>query len=72
MAYTTTNFKSKKAMREAVALGLKVTVFQPNDMFGDGTVKDGTAFIEGPHFPKPHSWYAQVLVKDGVIIKVVK
>lgn len=72
MAYTTTNFKSKKALREALAEGLRVTVFQPNDMFGDGSVRDGTAFIEGPHYPKPHTWYAQVLVKDGVIIKFVK
>mgnify|MGYP003347318056 CR=1 FL=1 len=30
----------------------------------------GTAFLEGPHYPEPHRWYAQVEVRDGVVIKV--
>jgi hypothetical protein len=72
MAYTTTNFRTKKALKDAFGLGTKISVFQPNDMFGDGTVRDGTAFLEGPHYPEPHRWYAQVEVKDGIIIKIVK
>jgi hypothetical protein len=70
VAYTTTNFKTKKALKEAVASGATVTVFQPNDMFGDGSVRDGTACVEGPHYPQPHRWYAQVEVRDGRIVKV--
>ena len=68
MAYTVVNFRTKKALREAVAdpCGSPVAVYQPGP-FGP-TVKDGTAVIEGPHFPEAHRWYAQVEVADGVIV----
>lgn len=65
--YTVTNFKSKKALKEAVASGKEVRIFAP----GLGTPKDnGTEFLEGPHYPEPHKWYAQVEMKDGKVIKV--
>jgi hypothetical protein len=65
--YTHTNFKTKKALKDAVAAGKRVTIYAP----GFGSPKtDGTEFLEGPHYPEPHRWYAQVEMKDGVIIKV--
>lgn len=65
--YTTKNFQSKKALKEAVKAGEKVTVFAP----GLGTPKvNGTEFIEGPHYPQPHRWYAEVEMKDGIVVKV--
>lgn len=65
--YTTTNFKSKKALKEAVAKGERVTLFVP----GIGSPPDnGTCAVEGPHYPQPHRWYAEVTVKDGIVIKV--
>lgn len=65
--YTTTNFKSKKALKEAVAAGQRVTLFAP----GMGAPKsDGIEFVEGPHYPEPHRWYAQVVMQGGVVIKV--
>ncbi len=65
--YTTINFKSKKALKDAVAAGQKVTIFAP----GLGTPKrDGTEFLEGPHYPEPHRWYAQVEMKDGYVVRV--
>ncbi len=67
--YTTINFKTKKALREAVAEGKKVTYYQPGP-FGSNEPEDGTIALEGPHYPEPHKWYAQATVKDGVIIKV--
>lgn len=67
MAYASKNFKTKKALREAVAAGEKVTVFQPG--LGQ-SVHNGTEYLEGPHYPAPHTWYAQVTVKDGIIVKV--
>ena len=70
MAYTVTNFKSKKALREAVESGATIRVFQPGPFGPD--VRDGNAAIEGPHYPAPHSWYASVNVKDGVIVGKVK
>lgn len=65
--YTSQNFKSKKALKEAVASGQTVTIYAP----GLGTPKrDGWDFVEGPHYPEPHRWYAQVLMQDGKVIKV--
>jgi hypothetical protein len=62
--YTKKNYPTKKALREAVALE-DVPVYQPGP-FGP-SVSDGAHSVEGPHFPEPHRWYAQVTVRDGVI-----
>jgi len=71
MAYCDRNFKTKKAMKEAVARGDQVTVFQPaNDVTGFPHPKNGKAHIEGPHSPAIHTWGANVILKDGIIIKV--
>jgi hypothetical protein len=67
--YTSTNFKTKKALREAVASGARVTYYQPGP-FGGNEPKDGTIYVEGPHYPQPHKWYAECTVKDGAIVKV--
>ncbi len=65
--YTSKNFKSKKALKDAVKAGEKVTLFAP----GLGAPKEnGTEYVEGPHYPEPHKWYAQVTVKDGVVVAV--
>lgn len=65
--YTDRNFKSKKAFKEAVAAGDKIRLYAP----GLGSPKEnGTEFVEGPHYPEPHKWYAQVTVKNGVVISV--
>lgn len=32
--------------------------------------RDGRVYIEGPHYPEPHRWYAQCEMKDGEIISV--
>lgn len=66
--YTTTNFRTKKAFKEAFAKGERITVFQPGPFEG---TRNGTCSIEGPHFPAPHTWYARVAVTDGVITKIL-
>ncbi len=66
--YTSINFKSKKALKEAVAAGKVVTVFQPNAMFPAPT--EGRVSLEGPHYPEPHKWYATAVLKDGKVVKV--
>ena len=68
MAYTDTNYKTKKALVADVKAGKTVTVYQPGPFGPD--VRDGETTIEGPHFPEPHRWYARATVKDGVIVKV--
>lgn len=65
--YTTTNYRTKKSLKEAVKQGEQVTLFSP----GIGVPKrDGVEFVEGPHYPEPHRWYAQVTVVDGLVIAV--
>lgn len=65
--YTTIDFKTKKAFKKAVADGARITLYAP----GLGKPKtDGIEFVEGPHYPKPHTWYAEVTMKDGVVVKV--
>lgn len=69
MAYTVQNFKTKKALKEAVAEGQTVEVFQPGPFGPD--VRDGdNVALEGPHYPQPHSWYASAVVRNGVVVKV--
>ena len=65
--YTTFNFKTKKALKEALARGEEITYFQPGP-FGGNEPSEGTVYLEGPHYPKPHRWYGTLQVKDGVII----
>lgn len=69
MAYTSTNFKTKKALKEAVESGVEVRVYSP----GPFPIKEnGTEFVEGPHYPQPHRWYASVEVRNSVIVRVNK
>jgi len=68
MAYTVHNFKTKKLLKSAIKAGQTVGVYQPGP-FGPA-VKDGRVAIEGPHYPAPHTWYADVEVKDGKIIRL--
>lgn len=68
MAYVDPNFKTKKALKEAVANGEQVSVFSPGGMFP--ATQNGETSVEGPHYPKPHTWYARVTVKDGMVTKV--
>lgn len=67
MSYTTTNFKNKKALKEAVAAGKEVRVYNPS--IGGPIEPNGVAFVEGPHHVA-HTWYAEVILKDGKVIKV--
>jgi len=67
--YTSTNFKTKKAVREAIAAGAKITVFQPGP-FGGNEPKDGPVTLEGPHYPEPHRWYAQGVLKNGILTSI--
>jgi hypothetical protein len=66
--YTTKNFKTKKALKDAVAAGQDVGVYNPG--LGGPPPNDGTVFLEGPHYPAPHTWYAKAELKDGRIVKV--
>lgn len=65
--YTETNFKSKKELKAAVASGQDIRIFAP----GLGTPKvNGSESVCGPHYPRPHSWYATVTMTDGRVTSV--
>ncbi len=74
--YCSHNFRTKKALKEAVkaaadgAGGLDLTIFQPGPFEGNEP-DNGTVTLEGPHYPEPHKWYARATVKDGQIVKVL-
>jgi len=69
MTYVDPNFKTKKALREAITSGQQVRVFQPGPFGPD--VTDGDTSVEGPHYPAPPSWYARVRVENGLVVKVL-
>jgi hypothetical protein len=66
--YCDINFPTKKALKEAVAAGRQVTIFSPGPFPVDCST--GRHAVEGPHYPKPHRWYATVVVKDSVVVSV--
>jgi hypothetical protein len=67
--YVDPNFKTKKELKQAVADGKSVEVFSPGPF---PAPTEGETSVEGPHYTKPHSWYARVLVSDGKVVKVLK
>jgi hypothetical protein len=71
--YTSTNYKTKKALKDAIAAGSVVSVYQPNDMFGNPQAApdySGRVALEGPHYPEAHRWYATGVVENGKLVKV--
>jgi hypothetical protein len=68
--YCERNFKTKSELKRAVAAGEPVTVYQPGP-FGGNEPREGTVSVEGPHYPKPHRWYARVMLREGLVIKVL-
>jgi hypothetical protein len=52
-----------------VATARPVRFYQPGP-FGGNEPTDGTICLEGPHYPAPHTWYAEAKIKNGVVVKV--
>lgn len=67
--YTQINFKTKKALKEAIAAGQEVRIFQPGP-FGGNEPTEGVTYLEGPHYPAPHTWYAKAILEHGRVVKV--
>jgi len=67
MTYASKNYKTKKALKDAIKNGEIVEVYEP----GLGTIpENGTVYLEGPHYPAPHTWYAQGTMQNGKLVKV--
>ena len=69
MSYTNINFQSKKALKDAIKEGKKVTVYNPG-LGGNIEPNAACVFLEGPHYPAPHKWYAQAKLENGYIVSV--
>lgn len=69
MAYTTVNFRTKKQIKEAIAAGQQITCYQPGP-FGPAVIDNGSISLEGPHYPEPHRWYGQGIMKDGYLVSI--
>lgn len=66
--YTEKDYPSKKALIEDFKAGVQIRVFQPGGMFPSAT--EGKVSLEGPHYPKPHKWYATATISNGIITSV--
>jgi hypothetical protein len=69
MAYTRTNYPTKKALLAALAVG-PLPIFQPGP-FGPN-VPDGPCVIEGPHYPRPHRFYLSGYCANNHLIRLAK
>lgn len=81
MSYTVINFKTKKALKEALTgVNDKITneVIKPKLVircYNPGLGPDlsnyiGRVSLEGPHYPAAHSWYAEGELVNGILVKV--
>jgi len=68
MPYVDPDYKTKKAFKQAVEAGIEHFTYNPSGMYP--VQQNGHDTIEGPHYPKAHTWYAAVTVQDGVVVKV--
>lgn len=59
--YISPNYRTKKAVKEALAMGADIYVYQPNALNMDlnRTTPGETVSLEGPHYPEPHKWYGE-------------
>jgi hypothetical protein len=69
MAYVDPDFKTKAEFKEAVKAGDILEPYNPSGLFP--VSREGAITIEGPHYPKPHKWYARCEVRGGRIVKVI-
>lgn len=67
--YVRPNFKSKKELKEALKEGKKIEVFLPGGGFSVPT--DGTVYLEGPHAPALHRWYAVGQMSGGSLVSAI-
>lgn len=68
--YVTGNPKTKKELKDWIKEGRKLRVYAPG-VVPEKPGDDGKCTVEGPHYPRPHTWYGTATVDgDGIITGV--
>jgi hypothetical protein len=70
--YTFTNYKTKKAFKEAFNSGEKIRVKKDPLAIGGWCYGCGVVNIEGPHYPEHHTWGAIVKMENWVVVRILK
>ncbi len=70
MAYVYPNYPSKAALSRAIKAGLDTITACENTPAGQEPIQEGSCVLEGPHWPEPHRWYGQAVVKEGRVVSV--
>jgi len=63
--YVFPNAKNKKELKKLLDEGKEIAVYSPGPF---PCPTDGEVSIEGPHYPKAHTWYARAVVKNGYLV----
>lgn len=66
--YTRPDFKTKKELKLALASGKSIQVYDHSGR--EQVPTDGIVYLEGPHYPKPHTWYARGRMVSGKLTEV--
>lgn len=66
-AYVYPDFKTKVAVKRALVAGEKIQVMENTPWGREPIENSDRVFLEGPHYPEPHKWYGQGVVKDGYL-----
>ena len=69
-AYLYPNLPSKASYKRALANGEKITAMENTPR---GPVKvngSATVTFEGPHYPKPHTFYGRAKVSNGYVTSI--
>ncbi len=70
MAYTRKDYPSKIAIKRAIAAGEQIACWQPGPFSDGNDLPDGSVFLEGPHYPKPHCWCGKGKIEGGVLVSI--
>jgi hypothetical protein len=67
MSYTVKNYKTKKELIADFNSGKEIKLKSDRAVI---ETSNGTIYLEGPHYPAPHTWYAQAEIVDWKIMRI--
>ena len=70
MAYIYPNYSNKASLNAAIKNGAKIRAYTFSPTTKE-LVRTGELGVIGPHKPKRPKWYANVVVKNGFVARVV-